>query len=123
MRILMVVAAWLLANFAIAATTAQIVVQSSPVAGFQFYAGKSIWKKMHEGDVLGLVREPANSYDTQAVRVEWHGIKLGYLPRRDNTAVARLLDNGIALNARISRLTKSHNPWQRVMFDIYEPMP
>jgi hypothetical protein len=56
-------------------------VQSSPLAGFQFYAGSALWDEMKAGDPLVLVREPDNSHDAGAVRVEWRGRKLGYLPR------------------------------------------
>ena len=113
----------LLAGYTLAAEiTAQILVQSSPLAGFQYYAGKAMWDEMHEGDTLTLVREPDNVHDARAVRVEWRGIKLGYVPRRDNAAVARMLDAGTPMNASITRLTKSRNPWQRVLFDVYVPL-
>lgn len=123
MRLFVLLWLWLLAGYALAAeVTAQILVQSSPLAGFQYYAGKAMWDEMHEGDALTLVREPDNVYDARAVRVEWQGRKLGYVPRRDNTAVARMLDNGTAMNARITRLTKSRNPWQRILFEVYVPL-
>jgi Holliday junction resolvase-like predicted endonuclease len=35
----------------------RILVQSSPLAGFQYYAGESLWHEMREGDRLCLVRE------------------------------------------------------------------
>ena len=123
MRLFVLLWLWLLAGYALAAeVTAQMLVQSSPLAGFQYYAGKAMWDEMHEGDALTLVREPDNVYDARAVRVEWQGRKLGYVPRRDNTAVARMLDNGTAMNARITRLTKSRNPWQRILFEVYVPL-
>jgi hypothetical protein len=123
MRAFALLSLWLVAGYVLAAeVTAQILVQSSPLAGFQYYAGKALWDEIHEGDALVLVREPDNAYDAHAVRVEWHGVKLGYVPRRDNTAVARMLDNGTAMNARITRLTKSRNPWQRILFDVYVPL-
>lgn len=102
--------------------TAQILVQASPLAGFQYYAGKSVWNKLHEGDSLTLVREPDNRYDPDAIRVDWRGLQLGYVPRRDNAALARLMDRGTVMDACITRLTKSHNPWQRVWFEVYEPL-
>ena len=123
MRLFALLWLWLLAGYALATeVTAQILVQSSPLAGFQYYAGKAKWDEMHEGDALTLVREPDNVYDARAVRVEWQGLKLGYVPRRDNAAVARMLDNGTAMNARITRLTKSRNPWQRILFEVYVPL-
>ena len=114
---------WVIAMSALAAgTTAEMLIQSSPLAGFQYYAGASVWHALHEGDLLTLVREPDNRYDADAIRVDWHGTMLGYVPRRDNVALARLLDKGTAVEARISRLTSSRNPWQRVLFEVYEPL-
>lgn len=119
---------WVMAIFAllslpaVAGVSEHILLQASPLAGFQYYQGKQVWAEMREGDVLELVREPQNAYDARAVRVEWHGIKLGYVPRRDNEAVARLLDRGNRLEARITRLSTSRNPWQRILFEVYLPL-
>ena len=104
---------------AVAEVSEHILLQASPLAGFQYYHGKQVWAEMHEGDTLELVREPQNVHDPRAVRVEWHGIKLGYVPRRENEAVARLLERGSRLEARIVRLRVSRNPWQRVLFEVY----
>ena len=112
----------LLALPASAEVSERILLQASPLAGFQYYHGKQVWREMREGDALELVREPDNAHDPRAVRVEWHGIKLGYVPRRENEAVARLLDRGSRLEARITRLVKSRNPWQRMLFEVYVPM-
>jgi len=117
-----VLAALLLSLPAAAEVSEHILLQASPLAGFQYYDGKRVWAEMHEGDRLELVREPHNAYDSRAVRVEWHGVKLGYVPRRDNEAVARLLDRGNRLEARISRLSPSRNPWQRILFEVYLPI-
>lgn len=53
-------------------------------------------------------------YDSRAVRVNWQGYNLGYLPRLDNAAVAQLLDRGEMLDAAIAKLEDSSNPWDRV---------
>lgn len=100
-------------------TSAKILLQSSPLAGFRYYEGKKLWSEMKVGDVLQLVREPDNSYDANAVRVEWQGHKLGYVPRADNEALARFMDRGSKAGARITRLKKSRNPWQRMEFEVY----
>lgn len=99
-----------------------ILIQDSPLAGFQFHAGKAVWKELRVGDELALVREPKNPYDARAVRVDWRGRKLGYVPRRENVDVARLLDRGEPLTARISRLTSNRNPWERVRFEVLAPV-
>ena len=100
----------------------QILVQASPLAGFQYHAGKAVWTELREGDTLQLVREADNVYDSNAVRVEWRGHKLGYVPRRDNAAVARMLDHAQPLDAKITRLVQTRNPWQRVLFEVYVPL-
>ena len=101
---------------------AHILLQDSPLAGFQYHAGKRLWDEMKIGDALELVREPDNPYDAKAVRVDWRGQKLGYLPRRENADIARLMDRGAKLEARITRLVESRDPWQRVRFEILAPL-
>ncbi len=108
-----------LAPQAARAQSIKILVQSSPLAGFQYYAGKAQWGDMHEGDKLTLVREPDNAHDANAVRVEWQSVKLGYLPRAENRAVAEEMDKGGKVEARIARLTQHRNPWKRVLVDVY----
>lgn len=102
--------------------SANLLLQDSPLAGFQFHAGKKLWSRMRVGDALVLVREPENVHDPLAIRVEWQGQHIGYVPRRENRDVARLLDRGAKLFARISRLAESRDPWARVRFEILAPV-
>lgn len=106
-------------SFAALAGEVRILVQSSPLAGFRYYAGEVLWHEMREGDRLALVRETDNEHDGNAVRVEWRGQKLGYLPRAQNRAVAAALDNGEAVDARIAKLRQHRNPWQRVLIEVF----
>ena len=114
--------AWAWAQPLYAQVAAHILLQDSPLAGFQYHAGKTVWPRMRVGDALTLVREPGNPYDARAVRVDWRGHKLGYVPRRENADIARLMDGGAKLEARISRLVESRDPWQRVRFEILAPL-
>ena len=101
------------------AASVNVLVQSSQLAGSQYYAVEALWGEMRLGDRLTLVREPENRYDKSAVRIEWKGHKLGYVPRKNNRLVAESLDIGEALEARISKLRDDPDPWQRVEFEIY----
>lgn len=101
------------------AETVKILVQSSPLAGSQFYAVAEVWPQIRLGDRLTLIREPENRHDRKAVRVEWQGRQLGYVPRAENRAVARALDDGEKLEARVSRLREDHDPWRRVEFEVF----
>lgn len=98
---------------------APILLQHGPLAGFQYHAGPTLWPRLAVGETLSLVREPQNRYDPRAVRVDWHGQKLGYMPRRDNAAVAQLLDRGQRLSTRIRSLRDVPNPWDRVELEIF----
>lgn len=96
-----------------------LLVQSSPLAGSQYYAAGELWREMKVGDALALLREPENRHDAKAIRVEWRGHKLGYIPRAENRAVAAAMDAGEHVSARISRLTDHPNPWKRVEFEVF----
>lgn len=91
-----------------------IELQHSPVAGFQYHQGESIWSLLMPGGPLGLVREPNNPYDPRAVRIEFDGIKIGYVPRAENSAIAHLMDSGRQISASISSVRESSNPWDRI---------
>jgi hypothetical protein len=97
----------------------RLILQTTPLAGFQHYPGAALFPLMQTGDALHLRREPDNPHDAKAVRVEWHGVQIGYVPRAENVDLARLMDRGTRIDGRILHLQKSRNPWQRVLMEIY----
>lgn len=97
----------------------EIELQQSAVAGFQYHQGETVWELLMVGDALELVREPGNTHDPRAVRVEWNGRKLGYVPRTDNAALCHLLDQGRGVRAEIIAMRESANPWHRLRFAAY----
>lgn len=112
-------AAALLCSHPALARQPRILVQSSPLAGFQYYGAKILWDEMREGDALALIREPDNRHDPFAVRVEWRGTKLGYLPRAENRDVAAEMDKGTPIAGRIGRMADNPNPWKRLRVDVF----
>ena len=102
-----------------AAVIRKVELQRSPVAGFQYHQGEAIWPLLMVGTSLSLVREPENPHDPRAVRIDWQGQKLGYMPRIDNAAASQLLDRGESVSAAITALNVSANPWERIEFAIY----
>lgn len=97
----------------------RLLVQSSPLAGSQFHALEEVREQLQVGMPLQLVREPENPHDARAVRVDWQGYVLGYLPRVENSTVSRALDAGEAVEARIARLREHRNPWQRLEIEVF----
>ena len=130
MRNVLTLRAFLLALFgcmasaamAAESSSARIVVQHAPLAGFVYYDGKDVWERIRRGDRLTLVREPANVHDPNAVRLEWQGRMLGYVPRKDNADLARQMDHGARVVARVTELNKSPNGRHRISYEISVPL-
>lgn len=101
-----------------AGVSGRIVLGAQPLAGFQHYAGKRVWDELKVGDALMLIREPDNAYDVNAIRVEWHGEKLGYVPRAGNDTIAKLMDKGSKVSGRIVHLKSGRSHWQRILFEV-----
>jgi hypothetical protein len=108
---------------AAAANDALMILQTSPLAGFQHHAGATLFALMQVGDHLELRREPSNPFDAKAVRVDWNGAQIGYAPRADNVDLARLMDRGTRIEGRILHLQKSRDPWKRVLMELYVIQP
>jgi len=102
-----------------AAQQVRILVQSSPLAGFNYHQAPVVWRAMRVGDALELEREPDNVHDAKAISVRWQGRKLGYVPRAQNAALAWAMDRGESLDARVSRLQPHRNPRKRIEFEVY----
>ena len=77
------------------------------IAGIDYYLdleseeGKRIIGSLVPGTALALEREPDNTYDRWAIEIKTlEGIKLGYVTRYKNEAIARMMDYGHIFEAR-----------------------
>lgn len=76
---------------------------ASAVAGARF-ANREAVLEMRVGDRLALSREADNMYDTNAIRLlDRQGRRVGYVPRRHNSGLAALMDDGERFFARVTR--------------------
>lgn len=103
------------------AVQSRLLVQQSFVSGIQHHA-RLLLSRIRVGDSVRLVREPGNAQDANAVRVEWQGQLIGYIPRGENSSIARQLDFGNRLAARVIRLAKGRDRDKRVELEIYLPL-
>ena len=94
-------------------------VQTVTLAGVAYHQSNSVWARLNEGDALTLVREADNKHDPLAVRIDWQGHVLGYLPRDQSGPIATALDRGTALSARISKLREHPNPRERILIEVF----
>lgn len=92
--------------------------QRTRLAGFRYHHGVRLWPRLTPGQPLQAIREPDNPHDPCAVRIDWHGHTLGYLPRTANAAIARRLDRGERVEVRIKALRVSTDARERVELEV-----
>lgn len=74
---------------------------------------------LHNEDKLIFYREPDNSYDPQAIRIETiNEEKIGYVPQQDNLIFSRLMDAGKLLFGKVKEKEQRGN-WLRIKIKIY----
>jgi len=123
-------AAWLALGLALAAAgrcgaaepatpATRVLLQTSLTAGLAHHEAKEVWEELRPGDRLELRREPSNPHDANAVQVWRDGRLLGYLPRADNRDVARQLDRGQPLEARIRSVARHRNHRRKLEIDVF----
>ena len=88
------------------------------VAGTAYRELDGVVEELGTGEALTLRREPENPHDELAVRVlRADGTHLGYLPRACNEPVARLMDAGKLLVARLSGCARERR-WLRLDVEV-----
>jgi hypothetical protein len=80
------------------------------IAGYRYYDGDRLEESLIEGKIVKFKREPGCIHDAQAVEIYAGGKKLGYIPRRDNTAVSRLMDQGVTIKGKIQKRNFDDDP-------------
>lgn len=81
----------------------EIFLLECPVAGTSHVERiRELEPGLTEGVLLGFKREPENLHDGLAILIlDAQGEKLGYVPREKNEALARLMDAGKVVFARL----------------------
>ena len=90
------------------------------VAGTSYVDGmEDLEPHIAEGDKLDFFREPKNAYDDKAIVIRnADGVKLGYVPQRDNIVFSRLMDAGKLLFGRVTK-KKWRDGWLKINIKIY----
>jgi hypothetical protein len=87
---------------ALAPFVREIMLLDCHVAGTSHVQLQQVEPALLVGDVLVMRREPDNPHDSLAILIfDERGNKLGYIPRAKNEVLARLMDAGKLLFARI----------------------
>lgn len=73
---------------------------------------------MGVGAALEITAEPDNPCDPFAVRLDYLGAQIGYLPRSQNQVISRLLQQGAPVECHIARIDEDAPPWQAVTVKV-----
>jgi hypothetical protein len=87
------------------------------VAGLQYHQAAD-QLGFQRCDPVSLVREPRNPHDQRAIRIEWKGLHIGYVPRNQNRILSRMLDRGEPLMAHINKFNRTEPTWHRVKIRV-----
>ena len=92
----------------------------SNVAGVSHWDGFLVFDRLRPGTKLKLKAEFDNPYDPNAVAVYFKGVKIGFVPRRENFVVAQLIRFGHkdALEARVTSVNPLVHPEEQVQMTI-----
>lgn len=89
------------------------------VAGVSHHSAKENETSLHPGAILALKREPNNPHDGLAIMIlSEAGQHLGYVPRAKNEVLARLMDAGKLLFARLESKAWQ-GEWLKITTQIY----
>ena len=96
----------------------EVFLLACHVAGTGYRDLAEVEPDLAPGEALTLRREPANPHDALAIRVQRaDGTLLGYLPRPRNEVLARLLDAGKLLTARLAA-KEWQDSWLRLEIEV-----
>ena len=110
-----------------------IFLYGTEIAGTQYRENiHELYEMLNIGDILTLVREPDNTYDEYAIRIDVDvdgipgyepsqlspSLKLGYVPRAFNKPFARLMDAGKLLYG-VVRDKQLYAGYHKIVVKIY----
>ena len=102
-----------------AAAPPEILLARMHVAGTAYYDAEAAADRLRSGQCLALRWQPENQYDALAIEVLGpEGHKLGYVPRRRNQILARLMDAGKRLSARAESI-EQRGSWLNIQVSLY----
>ena len=95
-----------------------VLIEDTRVAGTTHIRGiDEIVEKLETDADLRLVREPDNLADSWAIRVYSGEERIGYVPADCNEVLARLMDGGKALSAKLTGKEKL-GTWNKLHMEV-----
>ena len=95
-----------------------VLIEDARIAGTTHVHGiDAIVEKLEVGAELRLEREPNNLADAWAIRVFAGPERLGYVPADSNEIIARLMDGGKAVSAKLTAKEKLGS-WNKLHMEV-----
>ena len=92
---------------------------SSRVAYTSYLKDPAVLQDVHIGDRLTLRREESKFDDKAIMVLTSDGVKIGYVPEKDNAIFSRLMDAGKLLVTYITGMQKRSVDYQQISIGIY----
>ncbi|GBL05193.1 HIRAN domain-containing protein [Glaciecola sp. KUL10] len=96
----------------------QTNILESYIAGLPYYQSNEVVDELVNEASISLRREASNPHDKNAIEIFYKNTKLGYVPKVNNVASAKLLDDKRELSAFIIDADNS-TYYREVKFAVY----
>lgn len=86
------------------------------IAGFSYYEGAFVFRKLKIGTKLKLQLEEENKYDCRAVAIYYKKHKIGFIPKTENRIFYKLIQVGLAkhITTVIQQVTPHEHPENQI---------
>lgn len=94
--------------------------RSFNIAGFTYYDGPFFFEDLKIGTKLILKRDKKNKYDPQAIQIMYQDVKIGYVPRVNNSTLYKLMKIGFrGLECVITRRDPNASSENQITVAVY----
>ncbi len=95
------------------------IIYQSFVRGFVHSTCFVQLASMQPNEILNMVREPNNEYDSSALALYYKNQKVGYVPAEDNYIISQMMDSNHGhFTAEIANVHLDAPTWEQVEFRI-----
>jgi len=99
------------------------IVYEGFISGYQYHNGLKMEHLFGPGTIFSLKHEPENPFDDDAVALYYENAKIGFIPPDNNVDIARRMQKGEPLKARVTRFEPQSDPWERVYVEVSQVEP
>ncbi len=88
------------------------------ITGIEYYDAKEI--DFSEVKFLTLQLEPDNDYDTNAIEIYFNDMKVGYIPKEENSLIAKMMRQDVNIVAKVIEYNPVASLTHRIKVKLYQ---